>query len=75
MTTENDNSQSMSTYLECPSCGEKGNRVKDITLQTLLKPEAQSRITEGSYRFCGNENCEIVYFSEDMASAFSKDEL
>lgn len=75
MATKSDKAQKMTAHLECPSCREKGKRVKEITLQTLLKPEAKSRISNSTYRFCGSENCEVVYFSEDWASIFNKDEL
>ena len=75
MATKSDKLQSVTTHFECPTCGEKGKPVKEITLQTLLKPEAKSRISVGSYRFCGSENCEVVYFSETRGSIFNKDEL
>lgn len=75
MKTKYDNSEPQVAQRGCPSCGEKGKPVKKITLATLLKPEAKVRISERSYRFCSREHCEVVYFSEDRASVFNKDEL
>ena len=62
-------------HRECPSCGENAKSVKAITLQSLLKPEALARMTEGPYRFCGSKDCEVVYFTEDWTSVFNKDAL
>lgn len=62
-------------HRECPSCGENAKRVKTITLQSLLKPEALARMAEGPSRFCGAKDCEVVYFTGDWTTVFKKDEL
>lgn len=62
-------------HQECPSCGENAKSVKEITLRALLQPEAKARIIDGSFRFCATQDCDVVYFTEDWASVFKKDEL
>jgi hypothetical protein len=59
----------------CPGCQETGERVKAITLQSLLLDKARERIRDTAYRFCTNATCETVYFPEDHSEAFSKSDL
>jgi Zinc binding domain len=59
----------------CPLCGEKGKRVKSITLQSLLKPEALARFDRSVHRFCSNPACDAVYFSGQEAAPFLKSDL
>lgn len=58
----------------CPSCAHKGSKVGHITLESLLKPEPASRITDTQYRFCDSIDCNTVYFGDD-GTVFSKDDL
>lgn len=51
--------------LLCPECKQKGKAVGMITLKALLVPSALKTLDPSSaYRFCQNELCEVVYFSE-----------
>jgi len=59
----------------CPRCGAAGKPVKPVTLQSLLKPDAWTRIGSASYRFCPSENCGVVYFAETGAGEFGKSDL
>lgn len=59
----------------CPLCGEKGRRVKSITLQSLLKPEALVRFNESVHHFCSNPGCDAVYFSGREIAPFLKSDL
>lgn len=59
----------------CPSCGQPGKPVKPITLESLLKPEARSRMANSPYRFCASSDCEVVYFGELDAPVFCKADL
>jgi len=61
--------------MTCPSCATKGKIVKIETLRSLVKAEHQGRITEGRYRFCGAQACDVVYFSEDGSHIFTRPEL
>lgn len=60
--------------MNCPSCGQKGKTVKPVTLESLLRPEANERLTDSTYRFCAADDCEIVYFGED-GTTFDKADL
>lgn len=60
--------------MNCPNCGNRGKKVKRITLDSLLKSDAKSRITDAVYYFCDSPNCDLVYFAED-GSTFAKDDL
>lgn len=52
----------------------KGSKVGRITLESLLKPEPASRITDTQYRFCDSIDCDTVYFGDD-GTVFSKNDL
>lgn len=54
----------------CPVSGTKGKLVKTVTLRSLIKEEQQHRITEGRYRFCDVQGCDVVYFAEDGSQVF-----
>jgi len=59
----------------CPVSGTKGKLVKTVTLRSLLKEEHQERITQGRYRFCDAQGCDVVYFAEDGSHVFTKADL
>ena len=59
----------------CPLCGEKGRRVKSITLRSLLKPEALARFNGGVHHFCSNPGCDAVYFSGQQIAPFLRADL
>lgn len=59
----------------CPRCGTRGKIVEDVTLRSLIKPEELSRLTEGPYRFCATQGCDVVYFAEDGSHVFTRGDL
>lgn len=59
----------------CTLCGEKGKRVKSITLRSLLKPEALARFDGNVHHFCSNPACDAVYFSGPGIPPFLKSDL
>jgi hypothetical protein len=61
--------------MTCPSCGAKGKTVKTETLRALVRSEAQGRITDSRYRFCGTQGCDVVYFAEDGSHVFGRSDL
>lgn len=63
-----------SAMSKCPVCGNKGSKVRRITLDALLTPGAAARIADTQYRFCDNPQCRIVYFDE-ADSTFSRADL
>lgn len=62
--------------LNCPKCNNNGTKVKTITLHSLVKNLIKKNVrSDMSYKFCNNNDCEIVYFSEDKNHFFTKSEL
>jgi copper chaperone CopZ len=59
----------------CPECGRKGKPIPRITLERLLTPEAQRRLTPAAHLFCETPNCPVVYFAPDDGSVFHKSDL
>jgi len=59
----------------CPLCSQKGKRVESITLQSLLKPEALSRLDGGLHHFCSSPGCDVVYFASHGVAPFLKGDL
>jgi hypothetical protein len=59
----------------CPECGRPGPAVPDETLEALLTPQARNRRLPVTYCFCETPDCSTVYYSEDTASRFGKDDL
>lgn len=59
----------------CPRCGVKGRLVLRETMESLLTPEARAHLEDKSYYFDRSPQCEMVYFSNEAHSYFTKDEL
>ncbi|MHB9146281.1 MAG: putative iron-sulfur cluster-binding metallochaperone [Symbiobacteriia bacterium] len=68
-------SEDIAPLRACPECGLVGKKVDLVTLRSLIKSEEQSRITEGQYRFCGTQGCDVVYFAEDGSHVFLRADL
>lgn len=63
------------TRIKCPECSKKGNKVKTLTLQSLLRQQYLPAIKGNQYRFCATATCKIAYYSENSNQAFNKDAL
>ncbi len=61
--------------VNCPVSGSNGKLVMPVTLRSLIKEEQQHRITEGRYRFCDAQGCDVVYFAEGGSHVFTKGDL
>ncbi|HZE70493.1 MAG TPA: hypothetical protein VE135_13335 [Pyrinomonadaceae bacterium] len=59
----------------CGSCKSKGKPVSRKTVLLMLKPELLERAMHGSYSFCSEQNCSIVYFEDKCCEHFSVDDL
>src|SRR5260370_41850198 len=59
----------------CPQCGARGQAVPRETLESLLTPTALKRLQPGTYFFDASPDCEVVYFSNDRDSHFTKRDL
>jgi len=63
----NDLSSETSKLVACPSCNEAGNKVKIITLKSLLKPAALNSLNPNlNHYFCSTPYCEVVYFDSEQ---------
>lgn len=59
----------------CPECNQKGKKVPSVTVTSLVEAEFRPRISDQTYFFCEEPNCNVVYFSEDASSSFTKGQL
>jgi len=70
----NELSSGTSKIVTCPSCNEAGNKVKIITLKSLLKPIALNSLNANlDHYFCSTSDCEVVYFDSDQKSYVKTD--
>src|SRR5262245_45805790 len=56
----------------CRQCGARGQTVARETLEALLTPDALKRLQDASYFFDQSADCEVVYFSNENDSYFTK---
>ncbi len=59
----------------CGSCKGKGKPVSRRTVLLMLKPELLERAMHGSYSFCSERDCSIVYFEDKGPEHFIVDDL
>ena len=59
----------------CGACNSRGTRVSRKTILLMLKPHMLERAAGGSYSFCPQPTCSIVYFEDDGDEQFTVDEL
>jgi Zinc binding domain len=59
----------------CESCKKKGRPVSTKTVLLMLKPDFVERAMHGSYSFCSEGDCSIVYFEDTGNQQFTVDDL
>ncbi len=59
----------------CGSCKQKGRPVSRKTVLLMLKPDLLERALHGSYSFCSERDCSIVYFDDQGREHFTVDDL
>lgn len=59
----------------CESCKSKGRPVSRKTVLLMLKPDLLDRAMHGSYSFCSERDCSIVYFEDEGREHFTVDDL
>jgi hypothetical protein len=59
----------------CRRCGAQGETVGRETLVALLTRDALARLQDGRYFFDRSPDCEVVYFSNENDSYFTKRDL
>ncbi len=48
----------------CPGCGGRGRAIEVVTLKSLLRPDALTRLDPfADHRFCHTPGCPVVYWS------------
>ena len=50
----------------CPVCGGKSQKVKNITVISLIKDELQDKAGDRDYYLCLSRDCGVVYFGPDI---------
>lgn len=48
--------------VDCPACGERGRKVKPVTIASLARETVERR--DSGYRFCASVGCEVAWFSD-----------
>jgi hypothetical protein len=59
----------------CESCKSKGIPVFRKTVLRMLKPDLLERAMHGSYSFCSERDCSIVYFEDKGREHFTVEDL
>jgi hypothetical protein len=59
----------------CGWCKSKGRPVSRKTVLLMLKPDLLERAMHGSYSFCSERDCSIVYFEDRGREHFTVDDL
>lgn len=59
----------------CKSCDKRGESVSRQTIESLLCSQALLRLQLGDYLFDASPDCEVVYFSNECSSYFTKDDV
>lgn len=57
------------------SCGAQSKRVSRKTVLSMLKPQFLEEALNGTYRFCAERACPVVYFEEQASRVFTIDDL
>jgi len=59
----------------CSSCNGQGRPVSRKTVLLMLKPGLLERAMQGSYSFCSERDCSVVYFEDKGSQQFTVDDL
>lgn len=52
----------------CPGCQHESQPVEHLTLMHQLKAPLNQQLTEGTFYFCDDNSCDVVYFNSDDMS-------
>lgn len=63
------------SFEKCPVCHEKGQKVKRITVENIIKEKYRESVTEESYYLCLSPSCEVVYFNQAGSIRFTKSQV
>ena len=62
------------TETRCSACGNEGRLVERQTVLHHVKHEHLERVGDEAFRFCGDQQCPVVYYG-DRGTRFSVDEV
>ncbi len=57
----------------CPTCGQPTLKVKEETVEGLMKDSSKMSKEKGKWQVCVNENCDTIYIKNDIE--VKKDEI
>ncbi|MGH2569125.1 MAG: putative iron-sulfur cluster-binding metallochaperone [Bacteroidota bacterium] len=60
---------------ECPVSKTTSRKVQHRTVEHLVKPEKRALIADVQYYFCAEPTCNVVYFSTQDSTAFTKADI
>jgi hypothetical protein len=67
-------SQSVNAPGVCPQSGKKGKHVDGATVKAMLAVSL-TEVRDTAYFFCKDQDCPVVYFSEDGSQTFTIDQI
>jgi len=70
-----DTNEAMADNDRCVHCGGKGRAVSRKTVLLMVKAHLLERAMLGSYNFCSERNCPVVYFDDTGCRHFTVDDL
>jgi hypothetical protein len=59
---------------KCPVCGTQGKRVDTATVKCMLSVSL-AEVRDGTYFFCRDRDCPVVYFTRDSTHTFRQSDL
>ena len=67
--------ESMGVTKQCLKCDGHGKAVSRATVLLMIKPHLLEQAMSGSYSFCPERKCPVVYFEEGGGPHFTVDDL
>ena len=58
----------------CPECGNDGNQIATETVRNMVEPFGNQDVEDNvQYRICKAQECEVVYFADELDQQFGID--
>lgn len=55
----------------CPECGNNGNQIGTETVRNMVEPFGNQAVADDvQYRICKGQECEVVYFADELDQQF-----
>lgn len=60
----------------CPECGTDARQIHTETVRNMLDPFTNQEVEDGpQYRVCTAQDCDIVYFTDELDQQFGTDDV